>query len=86
MSKLYNGKDIIFLLAALLLTPVVAYAQQVHWPQKRKAAIVLTYDDGLHSQLNNVVPALLKSGIKATFYLTSDMDSTSIPVWRGLAQ
>ena len=85
MSKPYYCKDIKYLLMALWLMPIMTYAQQVHWPKNRKAAIVLTYDDGLHSQLNNVVPVLLKSGLKAAFFLTSDIDSTSIPTWRKLA-
>lgn len=65
---------------------VQASAQDVHWPKKKKAAIVLTYDDALRSQLNNAVPQLLKAGIKATFFLTSDIDSLSIPKWRKLAK
>lgn len=60
-------------------------AQQVHWPQHKKAAIVLTYDDALKSQLNNAVPQLKQAGFKATFFLTSDIDSTSIPRWRQLS-
>jgi len=62
-----------------------ATAQQVHWPKHKKAAIVLTYDDALTSQLDNAVPQLEKAGLKATFFLTSDIDSLSIPRWRTLA-
>lgn len=65
---------------------VTARAQQVRWPKNRKAAIVLTYDDALRSQLNNAVPQLKKAGLKATFFLTSDIDSLSIPKWRRLAK
>lgn len=86
MLKLISINGITSLLMACLLTPVLAYAQQVHWPKNRKAAIVLTYDDALRSQLNNAVPQLLKSGLKATFFLTSDIDSNSIPKWRKLAR
>lgn len=86
MLKLISVKNIKLLLTVCLLIPLAVHAQQVHWPQKRKAAIALTYDDGLHSQLNNAVPMLLKSGLKATFFLTSDIDSTSISIWRDLAK
>lgn len=77
---------IIYILTFCVLASLSAQAQQVRWPKNRKAAIVLTYDDALRSQLTNAVPQLLKSGIKATFYLTSDIDSSSIPQWRKLAK
>jgi len=35
----------------------------------KKAAVVLTYDDGLNDHLDNVLPALEKMGFKATFYV-----------------
>ncbi|HEY9001640.1 MAG TPA: polysaccharide deacetylase family protein [Mucilaginibacter sp.] len=73
------------LLFILLLTNTV-YAQQVHWPDHKKAAIVLTYDDALPSQLDNAAPELKRAGLKATFFLTSDIDSLSIPRWRKLAE
>ncbi|WP_143014034.1 polysaccharide deacetylase family protein [Mucilaginibacter pineti] len=72
---------IIFLLSNLC----VQAQQQVKWPEHKKAAIVLTYDDALPSQLNNAVPELKRAGLKATFFLTSDIDSLSIPRWRKLA-
>lgn len=75
------------ILILILIWPVLAaHAQQVHWPQNKKAAIVLTYDDGLPTQLNNAVPELERAGLKATFFLTSDIDSTSILRWRKLAR
>lgn len=72
--------------AIFLSTALLANAQQVHWPKHKKAAIVLTYDDALPSQLNNAVPQLKRAGFKATFFLTSDIDSLSIPRWRKLAK
>ena len=63
-----------------------AVAQPIEWPNHRKAAIILTYDDALRSQLDVAVPQLRRSGFKATFFLTSDIDSQSIPRWRALAR
>jgi peptidoglycan-N-acetylglucosamine deacetylase len=63
-----------------------AIAQPILWPNHKKAAIVLTYDDGLLSQLDNAVPQLERAGFKATFFLTSDVDSSTIPRWRSLAK
>jgi peptidoglycan/xylan/chitin deacetylase (PgdA/CDA1 family) len=66
--------------------PAHIAVQPVEWPHHKKAAIVLTYDDGLLSQLNNAVPQLQRAGFKATFFLTSDLDSSTIPRWRALAK
>ncbi|HEY4111965.1 polysaccharide deacetylase family protein [Puia sp.] len=63
-----------------------AMAQPVQWPHHKKAAIVLTYDDALRSQLDTAVPQLRRAGLKATFFLTADIDSATIPRWRALAK
>ena len=39
------------------------------WPEGKKAAVSLTYDDGIQSQLDNAGPALDKAGLKGTFFL-----------------
>jgi peptidoglycan/xylan/chitin deacetylase (PgdA/CDA1 family) len=43
----------------------------VTWPDGALAAVSLTYDDGLDSQLATVAPLLDAKGIKATFFLSS---------------
>lgn len=58
----------------------------MEWPHHKKAAIVLTYDDGLRSQLDTAVPQLRRAGLKATFFLTADMDYVTLPRWRRLAK
>lgn len=40
------------------------------WPNNTLAAVSLSYDDALHSQLNNAVPILNKYRFKGSFYLT----------------
>src|SRR6476646_9727332 len=40
------------------------------WPGGARAAVSLTYDDGLNSQLDNAIPELDRLGFKATFFLT----------------
>lgn len=40
----------------------------IKWPSGAKAAISLTYDDGLESQLSQAVPQLENYGIKGTFF------------------
>ncbi len=57
------------------------------WPDGQRAAVSLSYDDAIDSQLDNAVPALDKAGIKATFYLTLSSESLRkrLPEWRALA-
>jgi len=57
---------------ALALGGPAATAPRWEWPGGARAAISVTYDDGLNSQLDNVVPELNRRGLKATFFLTED--------------
>lgn len=52
--------------------PAVALAEgpAFAWPDGRKAAVSLAYDDALDSQLDNAIPALDRHGLKGSFYLT----------------
>jgi peptidoglycan/xylan/chitin deacetylase (PgdA/CDA1 family) len=40
------------------------------WPNGAKAAVSLSYDDALNSQLDSAIPALNQYGFKGSFYLT----------------
>jgi peptidoglycan/xylan/chitin deacetylase (PgdA/CDA1 family) len=60
--------------------------QSIEWPHHKKAAIVLTYDDALKTQLDTAVPQLRRAGLTATFFLTADMDYLTLPRWRKLAK
>jgi peptidoglycan/xylan/chitin deacetylase (PgdA/CDA1 family) len=40
------------------------------WPHGALAAVSLTYDDALTSQLDNAAPALARHGLLATFFIT----------------
>jgi peptidoglycan/xylan/chitin deacetylase (PgdA/CDA1 family) len=56
------------------------------WPDGKKAAVSLTYDDGLDSQLNYAAPALDRFGFKATFFLTRENMETRRADWVALAR
>jgi peptidoglycan/xylan/chitin deacetylase (PgdA/CDA1 family) len=49
------------------------------------AAVSLTYDDGLHSQLDHAVPQLDRLGLKATFFLTQDNMRDDLVRWQAAA-
>lgn len=69
--------------AALLAIAAPADARTV-WPNGAKAAIILTYDDALDSQLDHVVPVLDAAGFKATFFL-SNVQEKDVPRWKAVA-
>ena len=45
------------------------------WPGGKKAAVCLTYDDGLDCHLDVAIPALEKHHLKGTFYCTGNSPS-----------
>ncbi|MHB8285477.1 MAG: polysaccharide deacetylase family protein [Caulobacteraceae bacterium] len=72
------------LAAGLWSCAVQAVQAQTVWPGGAKAAVVLTYDDALDSQLNHALPALDAAGFKATFFL-SGVRREDVPRWRAAA-
>jgi peptidoglycan/xylan/chitin deacetylase (PgdA/CDA1 family) len=47
-----------------------SHSRHCVWPNGAQAAVSLTYDDGLASQVKYAVPVLDQRGIKATFFLS----------------
>jgi peptidoglycan/xylan/chitin deacetylase (PgdA/CDA1 family) len=54
------------------------------WPGGARAAVVLTYDDAMPSQLEVAIPALDARGLTATFFL-SQVRQADVPRWRAAA-
>lgn len=69
---------------AFSLTLGVCAASATPWPNGAKAAVVLTYDDALVSQLDHAIPPLDAAGFKATFFL-SNVRQADVPRWRAAA-
>ncbi|PVM90986.1 polysaccharide deacetylase family protein [Caulobacter endophyticus] len=59
----------------------VSAARATQWPNGAKAAVALTYDDALVSQLDNAIPALDAAGFRGTFFLSS-VKAGDVPRWR----
>jgi peptidoglycan/xylan/chitin deacetylase (PgdA/CDA1 family) len=74
---------ITLLLIALALLCGQAHAQ-MQWPRGKVAAIVLTYDDALHSQLDVAVPQLARAGLRGTFFLDGDITPDDMLRWRAV--
>lgn len=68
-------------------TPSAIAQDGFQWPDGKRAAVSLAYDDALDSQLDNAVPALDRYGFKGSFYLTLANDSvrTRLSDWRAVA-
>lgn len=83
---LFRRSTLLLSLLSMALSTTVN-ADPIRWPGKAKAAVSLSYDDALHSQLDNAVPALAKYDIKASFYptLSSPVVAERMAEWRKLA-
>ncbi|MGQ4660430.1 polysaccharide deacetylase family protein [Lysobacter sp. F6437] len=77
------------LFAAVLGAPFASAGERepYQWPDGRRAAVSLAYDDALDSQLDNAIPALERHGFRASFYLPLSADTlrTRLPEWRAAA-
>lgn len=70
---------------ALMLCAHVAGAEPFHWPDGKRAAIVLTYDDGMASQRDIAIPQLDKAGFKGTFFLNA-VSGQDMLLWRAIGK
>jgi peptidoglycan/xylan/chitin deacetylase (PgdA/CDA1 family) len=77
---------IVFLILAAH-SPAPAAARPYAWPEGKRSAIVLTYDDSAPSQLQYAIPALNQAGFMGTFFLTGgNMSPESIAGWRAASE
>lgn len=74
-----------FLFLILVLANNLCEAQSSKSFGKGKAIIVLTYDDALQSQLDNVIPALNQAGLKGSFFLDGRVSVHQMKLWKSAA-
>jgi peptidoglycan/xylan/chitin deacetylase (PgdA/CDA1 family) len=55
------------------------------WPPGKRAAVSLTYDDALKSQLDNAAPALLEHHLRGTFFIT-EIAKNDADRWRAMSK
>lgn len=68
-----------------VLTQTSQPASRPGFPGQRQAAVALTYDDALGSQLDVAIPQLDAAGLKGTFFLTGREVRQNVPRWRAAA-
>ena len=73
------------ILGVVVLAVPSAAQEPVRWPNGKKAAIVLTYDDSLRSQLDIAIPQLNEAGFKGTFFLNGTFAPEDLSRWRAVA-
>jgi peptidoglycan/xylan/chitin deacetylase (PgdA/CDA1 family) len=66
---------------------VVLAAPPLPWPDAARAAVVLTYDDGVDVHLDHAAPDLEAAGLRGTFFVPGHSESLAkrLPEWRALA-
>src|SRR5438270_1015242 len=69
---------------AVVIAQQAAAGHGMAWPNGARAAIVLTYDDAVTSQLDNAIPALDSTGLKGTFFL-SNVHQADVGRWKAAA-
>ena len=56
--------------------------EDFHWPEGKRAAISLTFDDARLSQVDRGIPILDEYGMKATFYVSFGSLEQRLEVWK----
>src|ERR1700743_1520541 len=85
----YQKMNCKYLLSLLIVFSVVAAkAQNANTWNNKQCAVVLTYDDAIDIDLDNVVPALDSMKFKGTFYLigSSPVVAKRMDEWRKVAK
>ena len=85
-----------FLAAVLPFVGMLGYAQYggdaevkkdggFQWPDGKRVAVSLTFDDARPSQLENAIPILDRHGVKASFYVNPQPLAERAAEWRRVA-
>ncbi len=80
MSAAPRGLIILLLLVVFTSSSFAAHVI-TDWPDNKKGAVSLTFDDGCQSQASLGLPALNARGLKATFFLITNRIGGSSPGW-----
>jgi peptidoglycan/xylan/chitin deacetylase (PgdA/CDA1 family) len=83
--KLQLNRLMIFSLALLATGTTFAQNRSFPWPEGKRMAISLSFDDGRASQALKGAPLLDEYGVKATFYLVPSAAQKQVNDWKKVA-
>lgn len=79
-SMRYISMSILFVWTSVAIAQEVGETNILKWPQGKKAAVSLTYDDGTYNQFHVALPIMEDLGMKGTFYInTGEIPSSKYP-------
>jgi beta-glucosidase len=88
-------RHLVAIASICILSAVVGSAQyetaqprtrsEFHWPDGKRAAISLSFDDARPSQVDNGIPILDRYGVKATFYASPSRLGERLEGWKKAA-
>lgn len=59
---------------------------ETFWPEGKRAALSITFDDSRYSQLENGIPILDRYGFKGTFYVMPQVVEKNLDQWKAAMQ
>ncbi len=65
--------------------PALENREDFRWPEGKRAAISLTFDDARHTQITNGIPLFDEYGVKATFYVSLSRLEQDADAWKAAA-
>lgn len=77
---------LLFIPVAVLFSFRKQEKKPFHWKNNAKAAICLTYDDGMQTHIENAIPQLNEAGLKGTFFINTTEGTSSIVGWKKAAK
>ena len=57
-------------------------AERFAWPEGRRAAVSLSFDDARVTQTDRGLPILDEAGLRATFYVSTELVDRRLEPWR----
>jgi peptidoglycan/xylan/chitin deacetylase (PgdA/CDA1 family) len=65
--------------------PILEKQEDFHWPEGKRAAVSLSFDDARESQVTKGIPLLDEYGVKATFYVVPRNLNGNVDAWKKAA-
>lgn len=76
------GTRICLAIGCLIGLTATPHSQSFQWPDGKRAAVSMSFDDGRVSQVEAGLPLLKKANVKVTFYVTPAAVEKNVAGWR----